>query len=219
VVFFDGAEYWLADGFHRIIAAETLGLVEIAADVRPGGRRDAILYAVGANAAHGLKRTNRDKRNAVMVLLKDPEWDQWSDREIARRCAVSDRFVNGVRAVLTPNIRSEPRTYTTKHGTTSTMTVSNIGARPAPAPAAAAVADERQQTDIEDFAPSLARAPAWPPEHTAPAGQIRYVINMLDDWLKLTPAQAAAAFIGEIRKDAEQLARGGLGGRPAIMPT
>jgi hypothetical protein len=54
-------------------------LAEIAADVRAGGRRDAILYAVGANAAHGLKRTNRGKRNAVMVLLKDPEWSDWAD--------------------------------------------------------------------------------------------------------------------------------------------
>jgi hypothetical protein len=84
-----------------------------------------------ANAAHGLKRTNRDKRSAVMTLLKDPEWSGWSDREISRRCTVSDRFVNGIRAALTPNIRSEGRTYTTKHGTTSTMTVTNIGARPA----------------------------------------------------------------------------------------
>jgi len=91
----------------------------------------AVSYAVGANASHGLKRTNRCKRNAVMTLLKDPEWSGWSDREIARRCAVSDRFIKGIRAALTPNIRSEDRTYTTKHGTTSTMTVTNIGAKPA----------------------------------------------------------------------------------------
>jgi ParB-like chromosome segregation protein Spo0J len=39
VVFFDGAEYWLGDGFHRIIAAVALGLVEIAADVREDPRR------------------------------------------------------------------------------------------------------------------------------------------------------------------------------------
>ena len=126
--------------------------------------------------------------------------------------------MNGVRAVLTPNIRSEPRTYTTKHGTTSTMTVSNIGARPAPAPAAAAVADEWQQMDIEDFAPGTGSRTRLAAGAHSTGGQIRYVIGMLADRLTLTPAQAAA-FIGEIRKDAEQVARGGLGGRPAIMPT
>ena len=56
-----------------------MGLAKISADVREGSRRDAILYAVGANASHGLKRTNRDKRNAVMVLLKDPEWSDRAD--------------------------------------------------------------------------------------------------------------------------------------------
>jgi hypothetical protein len=60
---------------------------------------------------------------------------------------------------LTAEIRSEPpaaRTYTTKHGTTSTMTVTNIGAKPAALtvaePAAAPV--EWSQTDIEDVAPT-----------------------------------------------------------------
>jgi hypothetical protein len=130
-VFFDGAEYWLADGFHRIIATEELGLAEIAADVRDGSRRDAILYAVGANAAHGLKRTNRDKQNAIRMLLKDPEWSAWSDSEIARRCAVNQSTVSRARAVLSPMQSISERTYTTKHGTTSTMSVSNIGAKPA----------------------------------------------------------------------------------------
>jgi hypothetical protein len=123
--------------FVGLISAANLD--KIAADVRAGGRRDVILYAVGANAAHGLKRTNRDKRNAVMVLLKDPEWSGWSDSEISRRCAVTQPFVSKLRASLITVISEPPaaRTYTTKHGTTSTMTVSNIGARPAPASAPA----------------------------------------------------------------------------------
>ncbi|EWY35857.1 hypothetical protein N825_32650 [Skermanella stibiiresistens SB22] len=40
----------------------------------PGSRRDAVPHAVGANARHGLPRSNADKRDAVMILLKDPEW-------------------------------------------------------------------------------------------------------------------------------------------------
>jgi hypothetical protein len=188
-------------GFHRIIAAKSLGLTEIDTDVRAGTRRDAILYAVGANAAHGLKRTNRDKRNAAMTLLRDPEWSAWSDNRIAAKCAVTQPFVSKLRSSLITVI-SEPaseRTYTNKHGTTSTMTVTNIGARPGPAPAPAA--EEWRQADIEDIAPQP--TPAWPPEHTAPAGQIRYVLSMLDGRLTLTPGQAARAFTGTIREDTE----------------
>jgi hypothetical protein len=71
----------------------------------------------------GLRRTNADKRRAVLMLLEDEEWSAWADREIARRCAVSDRFVNGLRADFTANIRSEPapRTYQDRHGNVTRM--------------------------------------------------------------------------------------------------
>lgn len=37
---------------------------------------------------------NADKRKAVMLLLADAEWSAWSDREIAKQCHVSHRFVS-----------------------------------------------------------------------------------------------------------------------------
>ncbi len=83
-VFYDGEFHWLADGFHRDKAALKAGLTEIAAIVKQGTRRDAVLYSVGANAKHGLRRTNADKRRAVMRLLEDSEWSQWSNNEIAK---------------------------------------------------------------------------------------------------------------------------------------
>jgi hypothetical protein len=127
-VFYDGADYWLADGFHRLEAAKLAGLETIAADARRGTRRDAILYGAGANVSHGLRRTNADKRRAVSALLNDPEWSQWSDREIARRCAVSHPFVSALRETLTGNVTSEERRFRTKYGTEATMDTSNIGA-------------------------------------------------------------------------------------------
>lgn len=125
VLFYDGSDHWLADGFHRVRAYLFAGRDAIPADVRQGTRRDAILYSVGANEAHGLRRTNDDKRRAVLTLLNDAEWAKWSDREIARRCNVSDKTVASLRPV-TADFRSE-RTYTTKHGTTATMNTSAIG--------------------------------------------------------------------------------------------
>lgn len=96
-------------------------------------KRDAVLYSVGANSTHGLPRTNIDKRKAVMTLLEDGEWSQWSNREIARQCAVDEGTVRKYRNELTAEIPqsgdASPRTYTNKHGTTSTMNTENIGKR------------------------------------------------------------------------------------------
>ncbi len=64
-------------------------------------------------------------RRAVLRLLNDGEWSQWSDREIARRCAVGKSFVGNLRASLA-TVDSE-RTYTTKHGTPAVMKTANIG--------------------------------------------------------------------------------------------
>jgi hypothetical protein len=61
--------------------------------VRKGTRRDAILYAVGANEGHGLRRTPADKRKAVLTLLEDPEWSKWSNYQIAEACKVTPPFV------------------------------------------------------------------------------------------------------------------------------
>ncbi|SFI85528.1 hypothetical protein SAMN02799642_02923 [Methylobacterium brachiatum] len=69
-------------------------------DVRQGGLRDAILHSAGANAAHGLRRSNADKRRAVLMLLQDEEWGQWNNSEIARRCAVDEGLVRRMRAEL-----------------------------------------------------------------------------------------------------------------------
>src|SRR5574337_168137 len=96
-VFFDGSEYWLADGFHRYHGHKRIGALKIDAEVHNGTRRDAVLHSVGANAAHGLRRTNEDKRRAVETLLTAAEWSQWSDREIAKQCGVTHPFVAAVR--------------------------------------------------------------------------------------------------------------------------
>ena len=71
--FHDGAVYWLADGFHRVNAALRAGRETIEATVHQGTQRDAILWSISANATHGLRRTNEDKRRAVTRLLQDPE--------------------------------------------------------------------------------------------------------------------------------------------------
>ena len=65
--------------------------------MREGTLRDAILFSFSANGTHGLRRTAADKRKAVMAMLEDIEWQDWSDREIARQCCVSHPFVSAIR--------------------------------------------------------------------------------------------------------------------------
>jgi N6-adenosine-specific RNA methylase IME4 len=100
VVFYDGTDYWLGDGFHRINATKQAGLTTISTDVRPGTREDAMEYACSANADHGLRRTNDDKRNAVVLLFSLPKWQKKSNREIARKCGVTEHLVRIVRSEL-----------------------------------------------------------------------------------------------------------------------
>lgn len=99
-VFFDGASHHLADGWQRYFAHKKAGLVEINADIIEGTKRDAILYSLSANAKHGLRRTNADKRKAVMTMLDDMEWCELGDSEIARKCAVSSMMVGKMRKEL-----------------------------------------------------------------------------------------------------------------------
>lgn len=130
-VFHDGSTYWLADGFHRYWASKRAERETIAVDVQQGTRRDAILYSVGANASHGLRRTNEDKRKAVTIMLEDEEWSQWSNREIAKQCGVAESSVRRTRESLTAPMaqlkKISPRTYKTKHGSIAQMNTGNIG--------------------------------------------------------------------------------------------
>jgi len=117
VVYHDGKDYWLADGFHRVEAykrfvdgpSASASARAIRAEVRMGTKRDAVLYACGANATHGLRRTQADKRRAILTLLEDPEWRQWSDSEIARRCNVTHPTVAAVRKERYPENLQDSR--------------------------------------------------------------------------------------------------------------
>lgn len=126
-VFHDGVDIWLADGFHRFFAHNKAGKGEIRADIRTGTQRDAILFSVGVNADHGKRRTNEDKRKAVLTLLKDEEWSKWSNRQIAKACKVSPGFVDIIRKDLpTIGTSSQVRKYIDQKGRESVIDTSNL---------------------------------------------------------------------------------------------
>lgn len=91
VVFENDGRYLLADGFHRLAAAEIAGLETFRAIVHLGNRTECLKYALGANVTHGIRRTSADKRESIR--LADEEFPDLSDRMIARMCGVSAPMV------------------------------------------------------------------------------------------------------------------------------
>ena len=154
-LFSDGADFWLADGFHRLFAYRKVERASIPAEVREGTSRDAILFSVGANQAHGLRRTNDDKRKAVLVMLADAEWKTWSDRNIAKQCSVSVTLVSTVRSPAVAEKRDENRQKAEakkkpqpeKGCSRATPTTPVGSSEESPKPASAASADPEQTDD------------------------------------------------------------------------
>ena len=104
-VFFDGATYWLADGFHRYWANKRIDCEYVFADIHQGTQRDAILHSVGANADHGLRRTNADKRKAVLTMLEDEEWSGWHNVDPASMIVIGGGKTRSMADIL--NIAGE----------------------------------------------------------------------------------------------------------------
>jgi len=96
-VFKIGVEIFVVDGFHRLEAARELGWKEIECEVHEGDRRDAVLFAAGANASHGQPLSRSEKTRAVETLLEDEVWFQWSNARIGRHCGVTGPTVARVR--------------------------------------------------------------------------------------------------------------------------
>ncbi len=94
-VYFDGTKYFLADGFHRYLAAKRNEEPDISANVTEGSRLDALKHALGANATNGIYRTNADKRHAAEIALE--EWSELSNAYLADICNVSIELVRRVR--------------------------------------------------------------------------------------------------------------------------
>lgn len=110
VAFWDGKDYWLADGFHRLAATVRCGRKEIEVEIHQGTKEDAIHFACGANARHGLPLRNADKRRVTERMLRarfnawltNPKGKRLSDHDIARHIGVSQPFVSAMQKELFP---------------------------------------------------------------------------------------------------------------------
>jgi hypothetical protein len=199
--------FWLSDGFHRRSAALQAEVETIECLVRPGGLREAILHSCGANAVHGLRRTNEDKHRAVTKLLGDKEWARWGDREIARQCNVSNEFVGKLREQIKPasSVNVDRSRIVFRGGTTYKQDTTNIGRSRAPAP----VPTERPPPSASPN-PQSAPAPTPPaptqgrldlhplgvtPQTSAPAPQSQQVSTEQELWRQHFEKLANSLFV------------------------
>ena len=132
-VFFDGNEYYMADGFHRYLGAVSVKRSSLSCNVTNGTLRDAIKFALSANARHGLHRSNDDKRKAVGFALEDQEWRHLSSRMVADLCGVSPAFVDSLRKT-TANERQSDEKRTGKDGRTTSLPKSKAKPKDEPEP-------------------------------------------------------------------------------------
>lgn len=111
-VFFDGETYWLVDGFHRLAAAQQAGQTTVACRVFEGTYGQAHMAAANTNFYDGVERTIEDKHNAVDRVLSTH--GQWSNRQIAQWCGVSDHLVAKRREQTGSETGDAQRVYTRK---------------------------------------------------------------------------------------------------------
>lgn len=99
VIFHDGNANYLADGFHRYMAAKRNEWRDIDADIRPGTKQDAVWFALGANKVNGHRLTDADKKHAVNIALTI--WPEMSAPRIAEQIGCSQQYVQQIRATST----------------------------------------------------------------------------------------------------------------------
>jgi hypothetical protein len=125
VVFHDGSDYWLADGFHRYHATKQLGHASVEAEVKTGTKEEAQIYSFGANARRGLSTNPEDNRSIITRMLAHPISSTWTLGEVARHVGVSKMTVSRVKASLQPKAQKAQedtkKTYQRKDGQTVTI--------------------------------------------------------------------------------------------------
>lgn len=128
-VYFDGKAYWLADGFHRLMAAKQARPGQaIEVDVQQGTLSQAQWFSFSANKSHGLRRTNEDKQRAITAALAHPQSRGLSNRQIAEHCGVAESTIRNHRKPTAQNAQSTCIERTGRDG--RTINTANIGRPP-----------------------------------------------------------------------------------------
>jgi hypothetical protein len=112
VLFHDGNQHYLADGFHRFMAAQRNAVPRHRRRRAPGTKEDALWFALGANKTNGKRLSDGDKEHAI-VLATATFGDKKTQGQIADQVGCSQGFVS---KVITRNNLTRPSRVEGKDG-------------------------------------------------------------------------------------------------------
>lgn len=126
-LFFDGSDYWPADGFHRILATVENNFLDIGAEVYKGSKLAALQVALGSNHDHGLPLTIFDKNNIVEMALKN--FPNESSRALEKMTKLSHTFIDKIRSktesggnvATSKRVGADGKSYPSSKSKTSTV--------------------------------------------------------------------------------------------------
>ncbi len=133
-VFYDGTDYWLADGFHRVKARFAADFEDIACLVHQGTVQDAQWFSYAANKTNGLYRSNADKQRAIKAALAHPKGASLSDRKIAEHVGVDHKSIAAWRARSVPTTGSACSSPLTRICPPNPPAAPSVMPAPAPGP-------------------------------------------------------------------------------------
>jgi hypothetical protein len=130
-VWFDGDNYWLSDGFHRVEAARRTGLAQILIELRQGTLDDARWDSFSANVAHGLRRSREDLELIVSRALSHQRTTGLSTNQLAKHLGIPEptlrRWMRG-RSSSNGEDRP-PKCVASRNGKTYAINTGNVGLR------------------------------------------------------------------------------------------
>jgi hypothetical protein len=144
ILFYDGSDHWLADGFHRYFAYKQQAQLEVDVEIKEGTKDDALLYAFGANGKRGLSMNHADFKAIIKRMLAHPEWSQWTNTTIAKHIGCSSMTVGRIKKELEKEATpSEPvKKYKDKDGNEREVDTSKLSTKKK-------AADPEPETDSE----------------------------------------------------------------------
>jgi uncharacterized ParB-like nuclease family protein len=90
-VFHDGTDHFVADGFHRFLAANRAGRGSVPCEIHDGTAQDARIWGLTANDRHGMRMSRADKRKCVDWLRAT--FPKMPQKELAEKAGVSIRTI------------------------------------------------------------------------------------------------------------------------------